>query len=592
MPKALRRSITWLSVLFFLLIETMLLGAQERRCVLALHSFGMSFRWTLELDAAIREVLEHDGDGTVSVYSEMLDARYHTGDRYLAEVASFLERKYDGWSFDCITVSNSFALEFVRRYREVLWPGVPVVFAGISDYNQEQTTGLTEVTGVVEELDVVHTIDVMRDLFPDRSRLFVLADKTSRGERNLSLALKALEDSDLVVVVHNPTTVDSLTALASEIGGNDLVLMVALVLDESGRPLDSERSGRVVSETLPAPVFSLWDFFMNTGIAGGYMSSGREQGLRAAELVGRILAGEDPEVIPVVEESLTVPVFDFAVLSRYGIAQEDLVEGSIVYNQPPSMWREYRSEILLFAFVMVLLVLLALYAYEVARQRGRVARETAKSLREKVILLRELHHRVKNNLQVVSSMLNIQSGFVTDGTSLGYFQDCRARIQSMALVHEHLYRSPSLAQVGMKKYIGDLAKTVVRSMGRSPELVRIEVNVADILVTLDQAIPLGMVTNELLSNAIKYAYPDGAGAILVLLEHTEEQGHLEVNDHGVGITNDEIERHDSLGLQLVNELVKQLDGSIRFEDNNPGLRVCFDFPLVPHDLRDEEESAG
>ncbi|NBB89901.1 MAG: hypothetical protein GVY23_01690 [Spirochaetes bacterium] len=557
--------------------------AQDEQRVLALHSYGLDFKWTLDVDAAIREVLEHDPESTTTVHSEVLDAKYHSNSAYMDDLASFLEGKYRTWSFDVIIASDNFALEFVRHARERLWPSVPLVFAGINDYSPELVAGMEKTTGVAEELSVDRTIEEIRRLFPKRRRLLILSDRTATSDQNVSLVLDALADYDLEATVHHPVTLESLERLETEIGRDTVALLVGLVRNDAATPLDFHRSGVYVAETLDVPVFSLWDFYMGTGIAGGYMTSGRQQGLYAARLTQRILNGESPDAIPVVEESPNLPVFDLAALGPYGISEDDLPPESIVYNRPEGLWEKYQLEILLSVSAFLLLFSIALLSYEIARRRGITARTTAESLREKETLLREIHHRVKNNLQVISSMLSIQSNIVDDERSLEYFQDARTRIQSMALVHEHLYESPSLARIDIRAYMDDLVATVTRSMDVSRGGAVVSTAVDEFSIDIDHAIPLGMVVNELLSNALKYAHgqgeDDGKGAISISLTYEDGKVKLEVADDGPGMPAEDITHHQSLGLQLVSGLAQQLGGTVRFQDNEPGVRVCFEFPL-------------
>jgi PAS domain S-box-containing protein len=201
-------------------------------------------------------------------------------------------------------------------------------------------------------------------------------------------------------------------------------------------------------------------------------------------------------------------------------------------------------------------------------------------LAEKEVLLREIHHRVKNNLQVVSSMLSIQSAFLEDERSIAYFQDARTRIQSMALVHEHLYQSPTLSRVEMKSYVDELVSTVVNSMDVSQTGIRVVTDVGEMTTDVDNAIPLGMLINELLSNALKYAYPNRQGEIRVFLGNHDAALVLEVADHGIGLSEDRRLQQESLGLRLVQALGEQLGAAVDYIDNKPGLRVYVRAPLT------------
>lgn len=572
----------WLVVVLLLTTGLSPVGAEGEgtRKVLILHSYGMDFRWTVELDDAVRELLEHGSEASTTVHSETLDGKYFSSQSHMDQVASFLERKYDRWEFDAVIVSDNLALEFARLHSRRLWPDTPLVFCGINKYTPELIEDFEMITGVAEELSAARTIENMRALFPRRRELHILSDDTATGDENIEILRSAVGRSELEVEVHQPVTVASLSVLSDRLDADDVAILVGLVADESGTLIGFERSGRIVAESLQVPVFSMWDFYMSTGIVGGYMSSGRQQGLKAAELTLRILGGEAAEDIPVIAESPNFPIYDLAALRRFGVTADDLPAGSIRRNEPTGLWDRYPGEILFIISAFLFLTAFALLAYEAARRRGARARSTAETLREKETLLREIHHRVKNNLQVVSSMLSLQSNVVRDRQSLSCLQDARTRIQSMALVHEHLYESSSIACISTREYVDELVSTVMNSMDLSSGGIRVVREVAEIPIDIDHAIPLGLVINELMSNALKYAYPHGsAGEIRLTLRRVSGGALLEIADDGPGLPTNERVRREAIGLQLVEALAGQLGGTITFDSTNPGLAVRLTFPL-------------
>jgi two-component sensor histidine kinase len=187
------------------------------------------------------------------------------------------------------------------------------------------------------------------------------------------------------------------------------------------------------------------------------------------------------------------------------------------------------------------------------------------SLQEKEVLLREIHHRVKNNLQVISSLLSLQSDHVTDERAVEVFQDGQNRIRSMALVHEKLYQSENLAWVDFAEYIVSLSRYLFRAYRNHAARVRLDIDTEDVLLDVDSALTCGLIVNELVSNALKHAFPvDREGEIRVQL-HTDGDRHvvLRVGDNGIGLSHDlDVGQTESLGLRLVNILVEQLDGTI------------------------------
>jgi len=212
-------------------------------------------------------------------------------------------------------------------------------------------------------------------------------------------------------------------------------------------------------------------------------------------------------------------------------------------------------------------------------ERKRAEDQIRASLAEKEVLLKEIHHRVKNNLQVITSLLYLQSKDITDPTVRSLFLDSENRVRSIALVHERLYRSADLAQVNFGEYIRSLSGSLIGSYGDSSNSVRLVVDVEAVYLNIDVAIPCGLIMNELVSNCLKHAFPDGRpGEIRVELRRADDDHViLTVADDGVGFPKGLDARNtSSLGLQLVYTLTEQLGGKLEL-DGNAGatVRVVF-----------------
>ncbi|MFA6112069.1 MAG: histidine kinase dimerization/phosphoacceptor domain -containing protein, partial [Candidatus Latescibacterota bacterium] len=198
-------------------------------------------------------------------------------------------------------------------------------------------------------------------------------------------------------------------------------------------------------------------------------------------------------------------------------------------------------------------------------ERRRAEEQLRASLHEKEVLLKEIHHRVKNNLQIVSSLLNLQAGTIEDARTVAKLMDSRSRIESMALVHEKLYQSDTLDRIVFGDYLRALAAHVHGSYGEVGQRVRLRVEASPLVVDVDVAVPCGLVLNELLTNCLKYAFPDGRqGEILVELQALDDDRvRLRVSDDGVGLPAGlEIAQTHSLGMQLVGDLTTQLRGTL------------------------------
>ena len=200
----------------------------------------------------------------------------------------------------------------------------------------------------------------------------------------------------------------------------------------------------------------------------------------------------------------------------------------------------------------------------------RTQKSTIESaLNEKEILLKEIHHRVKNNLQVVSSLLNWQSKYIDDHKALESMQEGRNRVQSMALIHQNLYQTDNLTGIEVADYIEKLGNSLFNSYKVNHDQVQFQSKVEPLNLDVDTLIPLGLILNELLSNALKYAFPEGRkGEILVTLQKQKEQLLLEVKDDGIGIPSEKIKNNkDSFGYRLVEAFAEKLKAQLQIDQS-------------------------
>ncbi len=186
------------------------------------------------------------------------------------------------------------------------------------------------------------------------------------------------------------------------------------------------------------------------------------------------------------------------------------------------------------------------------------------SLREKEVMLKEIHHRVKNNLQVISSLLSLQAEHVQDEEIRRVLRDSQSRVRSMAIIHQRLYQSTNLAEINFAGYIQELCSQLLRTYGSSGRNVSLVAEADEIFLEVDKAIPCGIILNELVSNALKYAFPAGGeGTVAVEFRQKESDIQLVVRDDGVGMPADLGPRAaESLGLRLVHMLTEQIGGTV------------------------------
>jgi len=198
-------------------------------------------------------------------------------------------------------------------------------------------------------------------------------------------------------------------------------------------------------------------------------------------------------------------------------------------------------------------------------EKKKTNNELVQSLKEKEVLLKEVHHRVKNNLQVISSILNLQSTYVEDEKTLSILRESQNRVKSMSFIHESLYRTKDFNSIDFSEYIERLANNMVYSYQYSKNRIALKLEIEEVFLSLDISIPCGLIINELLSNALKYAFLENQkGEIYISVkELNDSKIQIKVEDNGVGFPEDlDINKVESLGMLLVNTLVEQIDGDI------------------------------
>lgn len=216
-------------------------------------------------------------------------------------------------------------------------------------------------------------------------------------------------------------------------------------------------------------------------------------------------------------------------------------------------------------------------------ERRQIEGHIKNALAEKDILLKEIHHRVKNNLQVIISLMSLQKNTITDPDLVTIFSELQNRIRAIALIHEKLYQSESLAEIDCEKYINELVRSLVETYSVSDNKVKIVVDIkTKFYLDIDKLTPFALILNELVSNALKHAFPFCRNGTIKIIGKAEEDFSINISDNGIG-TNQSMEglMKKSLGLRLVYSLVQQLQGTIKFKSGvKKGMNFQINFPII------------
>lgn len=220
--------------------------------------------------------------------------------------------------------------------------------------------------------------------------------------------------------------------------------------------------------------------------------------------------------------------------------------------------------------------------HEDITQRKIAEEETEQALKKKELLLKEINHRIKNNLQIISSLLNLQSSKIDNAAVKRMFEEAQNRIKTMALVHENLYEEGDFEKINLGVYLKSLAKNLFQSIKSTSSHIKLKYTADDVWIDIQKAVSIGLITNEVISNAIKYAFKDNEkGEVNIQLKQTgNKHSLLTIKDNGCGLPgNIQPENTDSLGMQLIYNLSQQIGSKVELSNKN-GTSYIFKIPLV------------
>jgi two-component sensor histidine kinase len=290
----------------------------------------------------------------------------------------------------------------------------------------------------------------------------------------------------------------------------------------------------------------------------GTMSQGKPVAIRSA--AWRLLLPETVIGYPLSRRVIDLPLSDVRVVPPDLIAEEALTS-LIGHNTPYALVVDHQT-------LLGVVSLQRLQEYGQTAEQERVEETFKASLQQKELLLREVHHRIKNNLQIISSLLDIQASYVQDPHIAEMFTDIQNRVVSMALIHETLYQSSDLGLVDFGVYIRSLAEQVFHSYNILADRIGLQIQAEAVLLDTNQAIPCGLILNELLSNCLKHAFPsDRSGEVSIeLWSDASRRVTLIVRDTGIGFPAQmDFRQTETIGLQLVCTLSEQLGGTLELD---------------------------
>lgn len=342
--------------------------------VFVLHSYHPGFVWTDNLARGIQETLGKDVELTV----EYMDSKRLSSPEYQAKLFDLYRYKYANQHYQAVISSDDDALQFLQKYGDTIFPNTPIVFCGVNNYDEKNLDYLHDNmhTGVLEDIDFKGTLNAALKLRPNTSQLVVIADQTitSIACKNAILTTVNNYFPQLTVTFLDAIPLPDILQKVQNLPPDTFILYLPFARDIFGNTYAPETILALLDKNSTVPVFSVWAHYLNHGIVGGHLTSDYEQGKAAAEIVCRLLSGENVADIPLIIESPKNYIFDYQQLNRFRLNSTALPLGSIIINRPKTIYDQYPTLVWgsMSLLVCMVIIILLLGANSISRQEALV----------------------------------------------------------------------------------------------------------------------------------------------------------------------------------------------------------------------------
>ncbi|WP_051306850.1 ATP-binding protein [Desulfomicrobium escambiense] len=602
--------------------------------ILVLHSYNPGLSWTDDIHRGLAETLAQSNQ-TCTITTEYLDAKRFPDPELMAMQAEVIAAHLRTMTFDLVVVSDDAAFSFVLKRRGELFRGIPVVFCGVNNFQNEMLRGEKDVTGVSEIISAQETLETALTLHPDTKDIVIIGgakSSTDRSNRNKFLRLMPAYASRARFHFWQDIPTPALVEKVAALGPGTILFLNNAIPGLDGRMLDFGPSAALIRANARCPLYGLWDFFLGHGIVGGKLINGTEQGRLAAGMALRILAGTPPAEIPVVKGSANRFLFDYRELARFQISERLLPPDSTVLNRPQSLFEANRRLFTIFGIVVTALLVVIAFLAVIGQIRRQTLRELQRARRKaeeaneaKSLFLAHMSHEIRTPLTGIMGLAELALNNPSSPAVQDYLALIRQSGQNLLHIINDildfskveagkLVLNPANFQV-RKMLDATIALFTPRAREKGIELsLRVDAEMPEMLC--GDELRLRQIFFNLIGNAIKFteqgevelclsaATPTGDGQGVVL--------HFEIRDTGCGIPADKLptifdrftqadhfptrtHQGTGLGLAIVKQLVEILGGAIEVQSvEGAGSTFFVGIPLeyaLHADVEPETETA-
>lgn len=348
-----------LMVMLFVASASLVLAADKQ--VLILNSYHQGYKWTDDITQGIFTTLKGSRKD-INISIEYMDTKRIANDQYFLTLLSIYQIKFKDQHFDLIIASDDDAYNFLRKYRDRLFGDTPVVFCGVNFFDPAGLRGVTNFTGVNEDADIKASLDIALKLHPNTKNVFAIIERTTTGLKIHEHMVEIIRNyrPGISFTLLEDLTKKELTDVVEKVPPDSIVFLTIFFRDSAGKIFTADEIMELLAKSCKVPLYGLWDFDLGLGIIGGMLTSGYYQGVDAAKISLKVLAGEKAENIPVLMKSPNRYMFDYTYAKKFGIDMSVLPKGSIIINKPESILDYYRkNKIFILGFTVVSLSIIA-----------------------------------------------------------------------------------------------------------------------------------------------------------------------------------------------------------------------------------------
>ena len=376
--------------LLFSIFFISFLQASQNKEVLLIHSYHKGYAWTDDISSAIEKSFkEHKNIELTTVY---MDSKRIDDSIYLDNLAKLYKQQFSNRPFDLIIISDNNAFDFISKYYEYLFKDTPVLFCGINDYNKDSLEKLyfKDISGVAEAVDVERNFELISKLHPNIKNHLIINDKSITGlavKRDFTKINEKYKKEFDIEYTDNLEISDLKTKVSNLEKGNSAILFVLLFKDTTGKYFTYKQSFEEVRKVSKVPIYGLWDFYLNSGMVGGLLTSAVAQGQTVSKMAIEVLNGKDIKDIPVVEESPNIYIFNYNELKRFNIDIPKYIENPIIINEPRSIYKEHKNFFIITIIIILLLSIIVVILKVNIKRREKLELELSNRIEFDKVLL-------------------------------------------------------------------------------------------------------------------------------------------------------------------------------------------------------------